>query len=431
MYFGTDGIRGEYGKTLTCDLAFSVGNALSQIKTNPRVVIGHDTRCSADALMLSVAAGVVQGGGSVTSVGIIPTAGISYLTESEKFDFGVIITASHNPANYNGIKIFDHTGRKLGDSVENFLEEFFKNNYIADSCGNFVEILALHKKYAGHLRSSVGCRLDGMTICLDASNGAAYKMAPMVFQSLGAKVVKLSCKHNGRKINDRCGCLFVENLASKVVKLKADIGFAYDGYSDRVIAVDGNGKVFDGDKLLYILATQMRNRELLFANTVVGTSHTNSGIMVGPNRHKINLIRTDIGDKYVIEAMEKMNLTLGGEQSGHIIIKSHAQTGDGILTSLKICEIIKNTGKSLEELFDAQLVPQCNLSLSVKDKIKVMNNEELCKLITKISNEIAPAGRVMLRASGTEDKVRIMVEHPNKDEAEKFVEQIKILIEKV
>lgn len=430
-YFGTDGIRGEYGKTLTSSLAFSVGNALTQIKNRPKVIIGHDTRISSDTLLLSLSAGIVQGGGDATSVGTIPTAGISYLTSSEKFDFGIIITASHNPPQFNGIKIFDHTGKKLSDSESEFLEEFFTNNYISDKCGKFKERQSLQTKYFRHLANSTQTRLDGLKICIDASNGASYKIAPKVFKSLGAKVYAYSCKNNGEKINQNCGSLFAEKLATKVLKEKANIGFAYDGDADRVIAVSKNGNIFDGDKLIYILACYMKKQGTLFANSVVGTSHTNSGIMVGLNRNKINLIRTDIGDKYVVDAMEKMNLVLGGEQSGHIIIKTDAQTGDGILTSLKICEIIKNTGKGLDDLFDARLIPQTNINISVKDKIKVLNNENLKNLINNFANEIAPAGRVMVRASGTEDIIRVMVEYPDQKKSKKYCEEIKEFIESI
>lgn len=430
-FFGTDGIRGEYGKTLNCDVAFSVGNALTQIKNNPKVIIGHDTRVSADALTLSLSAGIVQGGGSVVNVKTIPTAGISFLTESEKFDFGVIITASHNPPNFNGIKIFDCTGKKLCDNEEEFLEEFFSNKYISDNSGKYEEKENLQKKYIEHLLNCTNVKFTNVKICIDASNGASFKIAPKIFKKLGAKVFKLSCRNDGSKINVNCGSLHIKNLMKKVTSTKSDVGFAYDGDADRVIAVSKSGVIFDGDKLLYILATQMKQQGQLYANSVVGTSHTNSGIMLALNRNKINLIRTDIGDKYVIEAMEKMNLTLGGEQSGHIIIKNYAQTGDGILTSLKICEILQKTQNSLDQLFDANLIYQENINLQVKDKIKIMNNEGLKILANKIANEIAPAGRILIRASGTEDKIRIMIEYPNKQKAMSFANEIKTLIEKI
>ncbi len=430
-YFGTDGVRGEFGKTITCELAFAIGNALTQIKTSPTVVIGHDTRVSADALMLSVCAGLVQGGANVTSVGTIPTAGISFLTETENFDFGIIITASHNPPSYNGIKIFDKTGKKLADEEEEFLEEFFKNQKIAQKSGVFVENLNLQKKYFEHLLNCVDTTFDGLKICLDASNGASHKIAPAVFKKLGANVVKLACAGDGEKINANCGCLHIENLQKKMKKCGADLGFAFDGDADRVLAVGKSGEVFDGDQIVYILAKEMKRQNKLFANSIVGTSHTNTGIMVALNRNKINLVRTDIGDKYVIDAMDKMNLRLGGEQSGHIIIRDYAHTGDGILTALKICEIVKKTNKTLEELFDANCLPQANLNLPVKDKLKIMNNEDLKNLVNRIFCETAPAGRVLVRASGTEDKVRIMVEHPSKEKAEEYAEEIKNLILKI
>ncbi len=430
-YFGTDGIRGEFGKTLTCGLAFAVGNALTQIKRNPNIVIGHDTRLSSDALSLSLSAGIVQGGGKVVSVGTIPTAGISFLTATEKFDFGVMVTASHNPPAYNGIKIFDKTGKKLSDEQEEFLEEFFKSQQINEFCGNYAEKLNLQKKYFKHLVGAVSTNFDGLNICLDASNGSASFIAPKIFKKLSAKVHTFACGGDGRKINTNCGCLHVQNLQKKMKQTNADVGFAFDGDADRVIAVDKNLKIFDGDKLLYILAKEMKNQGTLYANSVVGTSHTNTGIMVGLNRNKINLIRTDIGDKYVIDAMDKMNLTLGGEQSGHIIIKTHAHTGDGILTALKICEIIKKSGKTLGQLFDAMELSQCNINIPVKDKIKVLNNEELKNLTNQIFCQIAPAGRILVRASGTEDIVRIMVEHPEKVVAETLANQIKNFIEKI
>ncbi len=424
-YFGTDGIRGEYGKTLTCDLAFAVGNALTQIKAFPNVLIGHDTRCSADALTLALAAGIIQGGGNVTGVGVVPTATISYLTECEKFDYGIMVTASHNTPEFNGIKIFAQNGRKISDSEEEFLEEFFKSNFVACACGRFFQKDGLQNKYFEHLKNCIDVDLKGLKVCIDASNGAACKLAPKVFKSLQATVFKYACSGDGRRINTHCGCLHIQHLVEGVKKNNADVGFAYDGDADRVIAVSKAGNVFDGDKLLYILAKNMKEKGQLFANSVVGTSHTNSGIMVGLNRNKINLVRTDIGDKYVIEAMEKMNLKLGGEQSGHIIIKTHAQTGDGILTSLKICEIMKQSGKTLEELFDAKLIPQCNINVPVKDKMKILNNEQLKNLSNQIANEISPAGRLLIRASGTEDKIRIVVEFPDEEKAKELANKIK------
>ena len=430
-YFGTDGVRGVYGKTVTTELATDIGNALSQIKAHPRIVLGHDTRVSSHALMLAFAAGAVSGGASVTYVDTIPTAGISFLTQKHHFDFGVMITASHNSAEYNGIKIFGSQGTKLSDEDTSFLEEFFKNKYICEKCGQFKSQPHLVEEYISHLKNCTQSSFEHLKVCLDASNGASFRVAPRVFKLKNAQVAYFSCKNDGAHINDNCGCLHIENLIEKMQKTQSDVGFAFDGDSDRVIAVSSSGNVFDGDKIIYILAKYFKETGKLFANSVVGTSHTNSGIMAALNRNKINLIRTDIGDKYVIEAMEKMNLVLGGEQSGHIIIKEFAQTGDGVLTALQLCEVIKQTGKTLDELFDVHMIHQENLNITVKDKIKVINNENLNHLITEISSQIAPAGRILVRASGTEEKIRVMVEYTDPNKAQEYANQIKELIEKI
>lgn len=428
-YFGTDGIRGIYGEKLTPNIAFLVGNALCQIKTNPKVVLGTDTRESKDILSLALSAGIINGGGSVINVKIIPTAGISFL--STGFDYGIIITASHNPPQFNGIKIFDNTGEKLSDQQEDQVEQFMNNSIYYSVSGKYIENESLKNKYIKHLTDSCKCNLKGLTVLLDASNGAGYKIAPLVMRKLGAKVVKISCSSNGKKINENCGCLHIDNLQRYMKKYKADIGFAFDGDADRVIAVDRDGCVFDGDKLLYILAKSLKSENKLYANSLVGTSQTNSGIVNALNRNNVNLIRTEVGDKYVIEAMEKMNLTLGGEQSGHIIIKEFAKTGDGILTAIKICENLISYNKSLKELFDAKLIPQININLPVLDKNKIIKNKNLKKFINEISKEIEPLGRILVRASGTEDIVRVMVEHANQEKAEEICMQICNFIKKI
>lgn len=426
-FFGTDGIRGVFGQNLTIRLAETVGNALTQKTNNPRIVIGSDTRLSSDILKCAFANGVMLGGGDVVDVGVMPTASISFLTKGE-FDYGVMISASHNPPEYNGIKIFQKDGRKMNDEEESDLESYFSSIFEAKRYGKYKQ-KNLSKKYLEFLLSNAEFPLSGYSICLDCSNGASYRIAPKLFRKLGAKVYTTASKCRGEKINEGCGSLHIENLQSLIKKKNADFGFAFDGDADRVIAVGGDGEVFDGDKILYVLAKKFKSEGKLYANTVVGTSHTNSGIMSALNKYKINLIRTDIGDKYVIDAMEKMNLTLGGEQSGHIILRDKLKTGDGILTAVHFANAIckENTTK----LFDVHLLPQININVLVKDKIKVINNENLRELISKISLEIAPAGRVLVRASGTENKIRIMVEHTKKQKAEKFAREIKKMVEKI
>ena len=433
IYFGTDGVRGIVNNDLTEEIAQMVGNALARKKKKATIIVGRDTRVSGSYLTAAFATGALKGGANVIDVGIIPTAGISYLVKNKKADFGVMISASHNPKEYNGIKIFDSSGRKLSEKEENQLERFFACKQIcpSTSVGKYKCQPSLANSYVRFLLSSIRCKLDGLKIVLDCANGASYKIAPRVFKQLGAEVIKLSCSNCGRKINENCGSTCIENLRRKVVESGADVGFAYDGDSDRLIAVDEKGNVLDGDQLIYILAKHFASQGKLNANTIVGTSHTNSGILVALNAKKINLVRTDIGDKYVIEAMEKMNLSLGGEQSGHIIMKNFLPTGDGILASLQIASIMKTSGQKLSQLFDAKLLHQVNKNFIVSDKLKVLNNERLSQTISQMLNEIAPAGRILVRASGTEPKIRVMVEHVEQSKALKYMDTLEKIIKEI
>lgn len=429
IYFGTDGVRGVVNNDLTEEIAQMVGNSLSRKKKKAKILIARDTRQSGSYLVCALATGALKGGASVVDAGILPTAGVSYLVKLKNFDFGVMISASHNPKEYNGIKIFDKTGRKLSEKEEAELERYFGCPQILPSLkvGEYKSRPAYKNLYLEYLKSCAG-NLAGLKVVLDCANGAAYRVAPKAFSSLGACVKKTACSSSGLKINEKCGSTHIENLRKKVLQENADVGFAFDGDSDRVIAVDEKGRVFDGDMLLYILAVDMHEKGLLNGNTVVGTSHTNTGLLIALNKKKINLIRTDVGDKYVIEAMEKMNLTLGGEQSGHIIMKNLLPTGDGVLSALRVASVMKEKNKSLSELFDAKLLTQKNKNIVVKDKLKVLNNENLSQKILQISNEIAPAGRVLVRASGTEPKIRLMIEHPDEKKAEQCLAELEKII---
>ncbi len=433
IFFGTDGVRGVVNNDLTEEIAQMVGNSLARKKKRATIIVGRDTRVSGSYLTAAFSTGALKGGADVIDVGIIPTAGISYLVKNKKVDYGVMISASHNPKEYNGIKIFDSSGKKLSEKEENQLERFFACSQIcpATKVGKYKSQPSLANSYVKFLTSSIRSNLEGLKIVLDCANGAAYKIAPRVFKGLGAEVIKLSCSNCGRKINDNCGSTCTDNLRRKVVECGADAGFAYDGDSDRLIAVDENGNVLDGDQLIYILAKHFASQGKLNANTIVGTSHTNSGILVALNAKKINLVRTDIGDKYVIEAMEKMNLSLGGEQSGHIIMKNFLPTGDGILASLQIASIMKKSGQRLSQLFDAKLLYQLNKNFIVSDKLKVLNNEKLSQTISQMLNEIAPAGRILVRASGTEPKIRVMVEHAEQNKAQKYMDALEKIIKEI
>ena len=412
IFFGTDGIRGEVNEFLTHELAYKCGNAIAGEKNNATILIGGDTRVTRSFLTSAFASGAMAAGANIIDVGVCPTAGIAYLTRQLGMDFGVVVSASHNPAKYNGIKIFDHKGFKLGDNAEEALERKFVNNKTVDwgKIGSFHQDHSLIKLYENFLISCCEKKLDGLTIVLDAGYGAAYKVAARVFKKLGAKVKLLHCKNKGLLINDGCGSLYPNLLVEAVKKHKADLGMAFDGDSDRIIACDETGKILDGDIILFIIAKYLKKTKRLSKNTIVGTSHTNIGIENELQRLGINLIRTDIGDKYVIAKMLEEGLDLGGEKSGHIIIREFATTGDGILSGIMLAAMSKLSGERLSKLAAVKLCPQINIDCVVSDKLRVVNSEKLTETINEQRKILGGNARVMVRCSGTEPKIRIMVE---------------------
>ncbi len=437
LFFGTDGIRGKVNEELTQDVAYKIGNALSILKENPTIIIGADTRVSNSYLALSVASGAMSGGAKVIDIGVVPTAGIAYITRKIKADYGVVISASHNSGEYNGIKVFDGNGYKLGDKEEERLERCFirqKTNEFPN-IGTYEQNFNLVKLYKKYLIESSKNSLKGMTIVLDGAFGAAHKIAPEVFRALGANVIAANCSNNGIKINDGCGALYPENLIKRIFRYKADVGFAFDGDSDRLIAVDEKGNIINGDEIIYGLAKYLKAQGQLKSNTVVGTSHTNMAIEDNLKENKIDLIRTDIGDKYVLAKLVERNLSLGGEQSGHIILKDLATTGDGILSAIVVANVLIEEKKTMSEAFGIKLYPQSNKNVIVEDKFRVMNSEELSKEVQKYNAELAGKGRLMIRASGTEPKIRVMVESKdnelNESIANAIVNTIKIISAKV
>lgn len=415
VFFGTDGLRGVVGEELTYDIAFKCGNSLSQNMQGGRVLIGRDTRVTGSFLVSALACGLLSGGVDVVDAGIIPTAAVAYLTKSFKFDYGISITASHNPMQYNGIKIFSLKGEKLQDKEEEKIERgFIKSKHVsAEKIGLYVQKTNLRKHYIDYLVNTANGSLSGLKVVLDASNGASYSIAPEVFRKLGAKVIKTSCMNNGLKINDKCGSLHPERLAKKVKQYGADMGFAFDGDADRLIAVSEKGKIIDGDMILYALALVFKQRGMLVNNAVVGTSQTNMGIELSLKEKGIKLLRADVGDKYVANLLNKNGLVLGGEQSGHIIIKKFMQTGDGILTAILLAHFCKESGKPLSEFCKVRVFPQVNKDIVVKEKLRILGSEPLLTAITNSQQELAGLGRVLVRASGTEPKIRIMVESEN------------------
>lgn len=411
MYFGTDGIRGVANVELTCSLALSAGNALASLKKNCRVLIGMDTRVSGDMLLHAVATGVMQGGGDVLDVGVMPTAGIAYLTRYYKADYGVVISASHNPAEYNGIKVFDSEGYKLGDKRERDLEQRMAQPHVAKSIatGKYIFMHDAAADYVRFLATQIE-GLKGLRVLVDCSNGAAGRVAKSVFEQVGASVVVINTSNAGIDINENVGALYASNLSDKVRDGGFDVGFAYDGDADRLIAVDENGNVVDGDHLLYVLACDAKKKGTLDTGAVVGTHHTNMGVQEALEKHGIKLVRADIGDKYVLEQMLKDGSPLGAEQSGHIILGKRTTTGDGILASLVIAQIIADSGKTLSQLDDAEGYAQANINVSVSDKLRIINSEAVAAEVGKVYEQLKGQGRVLLRASGTEPKIRIMVE---------------------
>ncbi len=429
LFFGTDGLRGIVNEDLTFSLAYKVGNALGTLCSGAKILVGRDSRISGSYLTLALASGAMSAGAFVVDVGVIPTAGVAYLTRVGSYDYGVVISASHNSGEYNGIKIFDRFGYKLSDKEEERVERCFIHDKTNDYpyIGKFESDANLSKRYIDFLTKS-GKDLSGLSVVLDGANGAGGRIAPAVFRKLNASVVASCCSMDGKKINENCGSLYPQKLIGRVNRYKADVGFAFDGDADRLIAVDEKGGIIDGDMVIYILAKYLKSKGKLNGNTVVGTSHTNMAIEEALKKDGIEFLRTDIGDKYVLAKLMEKNLSLGGEQSGHVILKNTSTTGDGILTAIAIASLLVETGKKASELFDVKLYPQENRNVIVKDKLRIINNEEFASAVAKLQNALENKGRLMVRASGTEPKIRIMVESENVEINKSYADILQELI---
>ncbi len=433
IFFGTDGLRGVVNEELTTNIAYKIGNALSILKENPTIIIGSDTRISSPYLTLGVANGAMSGGAKVIDIGVCPTAGVAFLTKKLNADFGVVISASHNSGEYNGIKVFNENGYKLSEKEEEQIERCFIREKINDcySVGTFVQDFNLVKLYKNFLIKASKNTLEGKTIVLDCAYGASHRIAPDVFRKLGASVIASNSTNEGEKINKDCGALHPENLVKKVHRYKADMGFAFDGDADRLIAVDEKGNVIDGDVIINGLAKYLKSINKLKDNTVVGTSHTNMAIEEDLKNNGINFIRTDIGDKYVLAKLIEKDLSLGGEQSGHIILKDLSTTGDGILSAIAVANMIIDQNTTLSNALHVKLFPQTNKNVVVEDKFKIMNSDVLSEESTKFKQMLNGKGRLMIRASGTEPKIRVMVESKDQALNEQIAERLVAVIKKV
>lgn len=433
VFFGTDGLRGIAGSEITFDVAYKCGNSLSaMIDGRGKILIAKDTRVSGDMIVSAISAGLMAGGVDVTYLGVAPTASVAYLVSSLGFDYGIMITASHNPPEYNGIKIFSSKGEKLTDKEEEKVERgFIKNTQVSPTeVGKWIYDPNLIKKYEDFIVSS-GVMLYGKRIVLDCSNGATFRSAPRIFRRLGAKIYTLSAKDDGKNINNNCGSLHTKKLAKMVTRKNADFGFAFDGDGDRLIAIDEKGNEIDGDGVLTALATSFKSRGMLTGGKVVGTSQTNIGVEKTLEERGIGLERADVGDKYVLDMMKKHGLSLGGEQSGHIVIRKYLRTGDGILTAVQFAALSVFEDKEASELAKVKKFPQFNINIVVKDKLRILGSEKLANATLQVQQELQGHGRVLVRASGTEPKVRVMVESESDSVSKNLAEYLAKIVREV
>ena len=440
-YFGTDGIRGIAGESLTADLSFKVGKALGKLltekKEHPKVVIGRDTRISCDMIEQALTAGLTSTGVNVMTVGTIPTPAIAYLTKTIETDSGIMISASHNPYQDNGIKIFGPDSFKLTDEQELEIESLIDNseqikNASFEKIGKLYGGSELSQKYVQHIKQSISGDLSNIKIALDCANGATTGVAPYIFGDLEADIETIGCQPNGININDNVGSTKIDTISAFVKENNVDVGFAFDGDGDRVLAVDANGNIVDGDKIMFILAKHLKEQGELKDNMVVSTVMSNIGFYKAIEENGLQSVKTAVGDRYVVEEMRNNNYSLGGEQSGHIILMNYATTGDGILTAVKLANIIKSTGKSLEELAsEVSIYPQKLVNIKVIDKKAAMEDSEILAECEKVEKELEGNGRILLRASGTENLIRVMVEASSDELTDKYCEQVaKIVREK-
>ena len=437
--FGTDGVRGTAGREITAEFALKLSQAAAIVLAEsareagerPRAVIAHDPRISSDFISAAVSAGLAASGVDVFDAGVLPTPAAAYLTADLGADFGVIISASHNSAPDNGIKFFSRGGHKLPDAIEDKIEAEFGNALapIGSEVGKITRFADAEDRYLVHLLGTLTSRLDGLKVVIDAAHGAASAISPQAFIDAGATVILIGADPDGFNINQGYGSTHLSALQAAVIEHGADFGIAHDGDADRALAVDHEGKIVDGDRIMAILAIAMKEAGSLARDTLVTTVMSNLGLRNTMRAHGIDFIETGVGDRYVLEAMRQGGYSLGGEQSGHIIFSQYATTGDGILTGLQLAARIVQTGKSLAELAEVMPVfPQVLINVPGVDKRRVQD-EKLQELIAQATAELGDTGRVLLRASGTESLVRVMVEAADQGTAQSWAERLARMVE--
>lgn len=434
-YFGTDGVRGVANSELTPELAFKIGRfggyVLTKDKNRPKVLIGRDTRISGHMLEGALVAGLLSIGAEVMRLGVISTPGVAYLTKALGAEAGIMISASHNPVQDNGIKFFGPDGFKLSDEQEEEIEALLDQEEdnlprpTGSDLGQVSDYFEGVQKYLQYLKQTVDEEFTGLHIALDCAHGATSSLATHLFADLDADVSTIGASPNGLNINDGVGSTHPETLAEFVKEKEADIGLAFDGDGDRLIAIDENGKIVDGDQIMFICAKYLKEQGMLNKDTVVSTVMSNLGFYKALEANGLKSVQTAVGDRYVVEAMKKNNYNLGGEQSGHIIFLDYNTTGDGLLTAIQLVNIMKTKGKKLSELAsEMKKFPQLLINVNVQDKQAVMENEKVKAVIEEVEKEMNGNGRILVRPSGTEPLVRVMAEAPTEDECQRYVKKI-------
>lgn len=440
-YFGTDGVRGVANTELTPELAFKLGRFGGYIlagenNDRPTFLVGRDTRISGEMLESALVAGLLSIGAEVMRLGVISTPGVAYLAKEIEADVGVMISASHNPVGDNGIKFFGSDGFKLSDDQEAEIEALLDSEMdnlprpTGINLGNISDYFEGGQKYVSYLKSTVESDLEGLKIGLDGAHGSTHKLAPYLFGDLEADTVTVGTNPDGTNINDGVGSTHPEQLIELVQEEKCDFGLAFDGDGDRLIAVDENGNIVDGDKIMFIIAQHLKENDELKDDMVVSTVMSNLGFYKALKEHGLKSDKTKVGDRYVVEEMRKHGYSLGGEQSGHIIMMNYNTTGDGLLSGVHLAAIIKTSGKTLGELASqVETFPQKLVNVKVTDKHNVVNNEKVAAKISEVETEMDGNGRILVRASGTEPLVRVMVEAETVELADEYSSAIAEVVE--
>ena len=439
--FGTDGVRGIANKDLTPELAFKLGWAATTYfgrdHERPVIVIGRDTRVSGQMLEAALAAGICSAGGQAILLCVVPTPAVAYLADKLNAQAGVVISASHNPYQDNGIKFFAGNGYKLSDAVEDELEKLVLNyneemeRPIFDKIGTIVYRHDLLKQYIDYLLGTVDVDFKGLKMVVDCANGAAYEVAAVVYKQLGAEVIVINNHPTGININENCGSTHMKQLQEAVISHKADFGIAHDGDADRCLAVDEKGEIIDGDQMMVICALDLMSQNKLKDNTLVATVKSNIGLYQAIKKAGGRVEVAGVGDRYVLELMQEKSFMLGGEQSGHVIFAQHSTTGDGVLTALQVIAALKKSGKSMSELAGIMTrYPQLLVNVRVLSKEGWEENEAITKAIQQGENELLEQGRILVRPSGTEQLIRVMAEGPDMDKLERIVNYIANIVKK-